>query len=325
MLNIVKNKKGILMPETLKILIAVLALAIVLIPLAFKLYGIFIKDTKLEQAKVSLDEVLNRLDFMEKSNNEEGLIMLNSPKDWYLLGLEDGKNQLCICKNLGRDDNEQRKFCNENGVCKDVSQNILIDSFEEENYIDGVKFKAKREAIKIEITQLEIRKDRDIFYLSKSVEEAELSDVLREFLSKEVDILEMDKTKLKDVTPKTFLQILNVEDLIKVLCINPANWYVNGNRLTPYNNDLQKQIDSFFSNKISDNDFVSFGFMRKLNTNPDLLKCGSSHRNSYFRYPLKSASCQKDSQKGSQVYRTIQLNEGKYCIVYLTSTKSDFN
>jgi len=314
------------MPETLKIILAVMGIFI-LAYLVFSFYGMFVKNTKLEQAKATLNQILEGLDwldYMEKNNKFENKIMLTSPKDWYLLELNmNGVSKLCICENLGRDDEKQVNLCNEKGVCEKLNQKIIIENFEQENYIYDTKFLAKRKAVKIEIVQLVIKKQDGIYNLYKGIEEAGLDNVLREFLSEKIEISEISE-EVKGLDKEVFSKNPVIEDLIKVLCIEPKNWYENGNSISLYNNDLHKQIEKYFENKLNNEDFVAIGFKIKSDENPDLSKCGLMFRDSYFRYPLVLNSCETDNQEDSQIYKTIQLNSNEYCIIYLTSNKNDF-
>jgi len=78
-----QNKKAeILIPEVVRIIIAVLCI-IILIYLAYKLYGIFTVKTETEQAKAHLQNIVGKIDALNNGESAEYL-MLN-PKEFVLV------------------------------------------------------------------------------------------------------------------------------------------------------------------------------------------------------------------------------------------------
>src|SRR3989304_6755697 len=77
-----KSKRAILMPEVLKIILAVLGI-VALLYLAFSMYGLFTKKAKLEQARGTLDEITAKIDSLK--DGESGKVIVLSPKDWTLV------------------------------------------------------------------------------------------------------------------------------------------------------------------------------------------------------------------------------------------------
>jgi len=119
-----KNKKAILVDEVLRMLIAV-AVIIILIILATKLYGIFTTKSDLEQAKSTLKEIKVIVERLKEGESEEYFLL--SPHNWIVVELE---NKLCLCspKRVKSLFNEHRlnQDCEELSFCEDI--NVLIDS-----------------------------------------------------------------------------------------------------------------------------------------------------------------------------------------------------
>ena len=119
------KKKGDLLPEeTLKIILAIIGISL-LVYLAVSLYGIFIKDTKLEQAEASLGIIYSKIKSVE--SEEDNLnFLIESPKDWWIVAWErnekpvkcKGSYCICICPENSLIE------CDNKGVCKDFSVQI---------------------------------------------------------------------------------------------------------------------------------------------------------------------------------------------------------
>ena len=69
-----KNKKAILMPETLKIIIAVISISL-LAYLAVNLYGIFTQNQQSEKVHIFTDELQNKINFLCDGNTTELMIL----------------------------------------------------------------------------------------------------------------------------------------------------------------------------------------------------------------------------------------------------------
>jgi len=80
-----KSKKGILIPEVLKIILSVIAIFLLLY-LAFSLYGLFASKTKIEQARVHIDNIQRIIENLEKSGGGSEEYALLNPKGWGLIG-----------------------------------------------------------------------------------------------------------------------------------------------------------------------------------------------------------------------------------------------
>ncbi len=124
----IKNKRaeGFLESETLKIVLAVLCIALLLY-LGVKLYGLFIKKTASEQASESLNQIMEKINGMKEG--ESSSFLITSPKGWSIMSSEE---QLCICTfgQLGASDfrSEKRedafRICSESGFCAKIKNKI---------------------------------------------------------------------------------------------------------------------------------------------------------------------------------------------------------
>lgn len=115
-----RKKRGeILVPETFKLIIAVLCIVVLLV-LAVKMYTMFRTQTKLEQAKATLDEIVKTINFLDKSSDKTENVLILNPKDWWLVDFNSAtapavcsnKDCLCICPKT------DKESCEKNGVCK---------------------------------------------------------------------------------------------------------------------------------------------------------------------------------------------------------------
>ncbi len=125
-----KSKRGILLPETLKIIIAVLSIILLMI-LAVKLFNLFTSKTEIEQAKAALEQITNIIEDLDEGETAEYLVTgpgskPNSTTGWYLVSYNRDeaniKNTfnipskctenscLCICKETVPEKNLQLQF-----------------------------------------------------------------------------------------------------------------------------------------------------------------------------------------------------------------------
>jgi hypothetical protein len=129
-----RNKKGIVLKETISIVIGVIAL-IILAVLAFTLYGMFIKKSSLEQARENLNQISDKINALKEGNSDSFLV--TSPKNWYIVLYSEsekpaacfGKSCLCFCPEVNSE------ICYKNGVCNgfdfgiSLYSSIKIDKF----------------------------------------------------------------------------------------------------------------------------------------------------------------------------------------------------
>ncbi len=109
-----RKKADILMPEFLKLMIAVIVIGLLLY-LAYQLYGIFIAKSDLEKARSTLNQIVGKIESLEEGEKIDYII--NSPEGWNLLLYEDeslcdGEKCLCICEK------KTKNNCKNYGVCK---------------------------------------------------------------------------------------------------------------------------------------------------------------------------------------------------------------
>jgi hypothetical protein len=118
-----KNKNGILMPETLKIIIAVICIGL-LVYLSVSLYGIFAQQTKIEQARATLDQIFAEIEGLEEGEKSDYLVV--APKDWVIMDLKTDK-ELCICPHPSKVEKEKTdEECKDQGVCKSIGVDLSI-------------------------------------------------------------------------------------------------------------------------------------------------------------------------------------------------------
>lgn len=119
-LSKMRNKKGIVLPTTLKLVIAVLCI-LVLIYLAASLYSAFIVKSEIAQARATLENIMGKIGSLEEGETEEYLVV--NPKGWYFIGYG---NEVCICPyEVLR---ESRKECCEKGAHLNIGAGVLVDS-----------------------------------------------------------------------------------------------------------------------------------------------------------------------------------------------------
>lgn len=109
-----KDKRGIVLPETLKIIIGVLCI-LLLIYLAVKLYDIFRRSSELEQARATVDAIVGKAEAMSDGETLDYLVI--GPKNWRMLAYKD---KFCICP-IASGESEQQKICETQGYCKSAS------------------------------------------------------------------------------------------------------------------------------------------------------------------------------------------------------------
>jgi len=189
-----KNKKAIVLPETLKLIIAVLCIFI-LIYLSVSLYDIFIKKTEIQQARETLSQISAEVESLEEGGSRDFLV--TSPKDWVLMTI-DGKLCICPAPDLSSFVIPKRELvesdCLKKGACNDIDKNLKIFSSCRwgENLIEGVI-----NCFKIEITNLRLnRKNNNVDIITGDLEN---KNTLLEILSSSVEVNGETKT-LEDLT-----------------------------------------------------------------------------------------------------------------------------
>jgi len=160
----VKNKNGILMPETLKIILAVMGIFL-LVYLMYSFYGMFVKTTALKQAEVSLEIIYSEIEKV-KGGKEEVEVLLESPKGWWIVAWphEEKRNEkpiqcktdycVCICELKCGD--EKKTYCKE--VSAEIkTKGVIGDSSVQINPLSPIKI--YKEIDKIVVEGKEFTKD----------------------------------------------------------------------------------------------------------------------------------------------------------------------
>jgi len=112
------KRKAIMLPETLKIIIAIVCI-VLLIYLAWSLYDLFIVKSDLAKARETLKQINNEISLLDELDERNYLVV--SPEKWYFVSYED---KLCICSG---DDVAKREECCINGAKAD-NDGVIIDS-----------------------------------------------------------------------------------------------------------------------------------------------------------------------------------------------------
>jgi hypothetical protein len=104
-MKMLNSRKAILIPETLKIIIAVICI-VLLIYLAVSLYGIFTSKLQLEQARATLNAVIGKINSLEKSGDTL-TYLITGPSAWNIFYYDNfdtlsaggcsGKTCICAC------------------------------------------------------------------------------------------------------------------------------------------------------------------------------------------------------------------------------------
>lgn len=92
----INKKSEILIPETVRIVIAVLCI-VILIYLAYKLYSLFTTKTELEQARETLEQIVGKINLLKEGEIYNYLTLV--PSDWFIVYYKQGENSPSICNN----------------------------------------------------------------------------------------------------------------------------------------------------------------------------------------------------------------------------------
>jgi hypothetical protein len=115
-----RNKKAIVLPEVLRIIIAV-ACIILLVYIAAKLYTILTRNHELEQAKSNLETIVSKANSLKEGESYE--YMITGPKGWRIMAYSNEK-KVCICPAYESDRDkeiQQNLLCEKQGACKNVA------------------------------------------------------------------------------------------------------------------------------------------------------------------------------------------------------------
>jgi len=148
-----KSTKAILIPETIKIIIAVICIFL-LIYLAVSLYGIFISKSEIEQARATLDAIIGKINSLDNDGEKLDYFIIG-PEAWNIYYFDNvagvslttcgGENCLCSCPQFNTREEipaELGKCISLGGICspvKNISFNSICDLLVEENSLLPIK------------------------------------------------------------------------------------------------------------------------------------------------------------------------------------------
>lgn len=124
------NKKAIILPEVLRIIIAVLCI-VLLMYLAVKIYEIFSRSHELDQARFSLQAILDKSAALKIG--EEADYMLVGPKNWRMMPYG---NKLCLCPE-SKLASSQENLCKTQGVCLEFDKDVSLVGSDKNSYLVG--------------------------------------------------------------------------------------------------------------------------------------------------------------------------------------------
>ncbi|MEA3329160.1 MAG: hypothetical protein U9Q06_00260 [Nanoarchaeota archaeon] len=138
------NKKGeFTIEEFVRIVIAVMVI-LILIYLAFSLYGVLRQQSKLKQAQIHLETIERIIKNLEEGSSDEYL--LTSPKGWFLTFFSEnqfnsplecgGKECLCFCEGVENEVNYNFD-CDSGHVCRVVEEGFKINFITTQYEQDG--------------------------------------------------------------------------------------------------------------------------------------------------------------------------------------------
>lgn len=122
-----KGQAGLFTDESAKIILSVISI-VLLVYLAFSLYGLISKNSSLEQAEASLNEIINNAKILEEGVTRE--VLVANPSDSYIIYYDNERKDicnsengcLCICLYPIMDES-----CVNRGVCKEVQEKYIFE------------------------------------------------------------------------------------------------------------------------------------------------------------------------------------------------------
>lgn len=154
------KKRGILLPEALKIVLAVICI-VLLIYLGVQMAGIFISKGRIQQAAGSLDEIVLKSNGLKVGEQTDYLLV--APKGWYIVSFEAGnkmpecKNQFCICLC-------ENKECGGLYSCK-ISNNFILlresNSMEARTLNENIPVNLKMEGLNFSVYPVFVKNSAD--------------------------------------------------------------------------------------------------------------------------------------------------------------------
>src|SRR3989344_8481143 len=134
-----KNKKGIVLENTLSVIIAVLGL-LLLIYSAYYLYNKLTTNIETESAKNIANLIEKKINTLPDNQEANITIQGVNGENWNLISFNtDNINKpnkcffnscLCVCKGDASLKENQGKICQDTGFCRKINKDILINNYE---------------------------------------------------------------------------------------------------------------------------------------------------------------------------------------------------
>jgi len=175
---------GPLPTETVKILIAVLAIGVLAI-LAYQLYSIFTTQSDYEKAKASLNNIVETIDYIQKNNLLKGEVVVLNPKEWTIVPYSAGngpssclgKDCLCICSGVMIESqfsgyaDRLKNSCETQGICKETVSLKVVQS-NNFGFNLGIDFKLNNVPMEFTIVKEDIWKiyPSDTYFVKQKLE-----------------------------------------------------------------------------------------------------------------------------------------------------------
>ena len=132
-----KNKKGLLWTQIIKIIIAVLCLVILGI-LLVAIYNLFTGNKEKEQAKATLEAIFRAMSDADNSEDKSADVIITTPKGWFIVSFPDLNSRglilklpttcssnrcLCVCS--------KPENCVKDKICRDITaRKFIVDKLD---------------------------------------------------------------------------------------------------------------------------------------------------------------------------------------------------
>jgi hypothetical protein len=111
-----KNKKAMLVKEVIFIVLVIFSLTISGY-FVYKISKSVLGNQDKLQATSTLNEIINKIDYLEEKNIDNDSVLLLNPCEWYILINPNKNNEICICKD--------KEFKNDNICFCELSNSIV--------------------------------------------------------------------------------------------------------------------------------------------------------------------------------------------------------
>ncbi len=192
----IKNKKAILLPEVLKIIIGVVCI-VLLIYLAVKIYGILTVSSDLEKARATLDAIVGKANVVGEGETLNYLI--TAPTNWHFIQYAS-ENKLCICPNE-IDVIKQKATCLAGGVCQTYTlSSEVLGKCVLDRIVNCISFSKIPLAVKISKQKGIIEISNSLDYTSNNIiQQVMASDKIKSLIVQRADMSTLDL--LSDLLP----------------------------------------------------------------------------------------------------------------------------